>query len=438
MLAETYEKIGDQKKVMQYFELYRSFNELVQKENLSKINSELKFARLQKEISDLSTKNKILELSRANRQIERQEGEIIEADSTERRLTRSLTQREMSLRLMKQERKIVVLENQRKQRKIEEERNLRIGILAVSAVILFLLLLMVRAYRNKRKVNNQLVVQNSLIQEQQFEIVQTNENLGKLNAQLSIKNTEVASSINYASLIQTASIFQREKLSNYTDDSFIFFLPKDIVSGDFYWYEKIGDLLIVAAVDCTGHGVPGGFVSMVANNLMNSIVRDKQITSPSKILMQLDLGMQSALNQRDNRNKDGMDLALCTIDFKEKKIYYSGAKNPLLYFRDGEMIYQKASRVPIGGYYRGESKIFDEHVFDFGSENLIYLYSDGFQDQFGGPKDRKYSNTRFRNFIYSIRENSFNKQHEELLEELNNWKANKVQIDDILIIGLKF
>tara|TARA_B100001109_G_C18863975_1_gene475788 strand:- start:642 stop:2129 length:1488 start_codon:yes stop_codon:yes gene_type:complete len=253
------------------------------------------------------------------------------------------------------------------------------------------------------------------------------------------QNHDIIDSINYAQKIQNAILNRPETFTKLFPDSFIFFKPKDIVSGDFYWFKQVGEFKLVASVDCTGHGVPGAFMSMIGSTSLDEIVMSQQLTSPNLILDQLQEKIVKALNQKesDSNSKDGMDVAMCVIHEKYNKLYYTGACRPLVYVRNGEVYQIKADPIPIGGveYIRSGYTI---HELDIEKGDAFYIFSDGYPDQFGGPKDKKYMTQRFRKFLLSISSESFEMQYELLENEFVNWKGANEQVDDILVIGFQY
>jgi len=247
------------------------------------------------------------------------------------------------------------------------------------------------------------------------------------------KNRDITASIRYAERIQMAMLPPEESF----DDTFVLFLPKDIVSGDFYWMHDNGDVQFIAAVDCTGHGVPGAFMSIIGHNSLNKIVREYGITRPAAILDQLNLEVAKSLIQRgDEMINDGMDLALIAYDKKNRKLQYAGAYNPLVIARDGEIITIKGDRFPIGMSTVNNKKFTNVDV-DIQSGDVLYIFSDGYADQFGGPEGKKFKSLNLKNELLRISSLSMPVQKEQLLKTLDAWMGDREQIDDILIIGTK-
>ena len=267
----------------------------------------------------------------------------------------------------------------------------------------------------------------------------------KANKQLAEKNKEITDSILYAKYIQEALLPLMEEIMDKLPNSFILFKPKDIVSGDFYWFANVSRddarSYIIAAVDCTGHGVPGAFMSMLGNAYLSEIVNEKGITKPSDILEALRDDIIKSLKQKAGigESKDGMDIALCNLEFLAGqagiKLQYAGANNPLFIVRNGELMETMADRQPIGIYV--ESKPFTNHTIDLQKGDAIYIFSDGYFDQFGGPQAKKFMIKRFKQLLLSIQDKNMQQQKEHLDKTIEDWKGNEGQVDDILVIGIK-
>ncbi|MEQ8323905.1 MAG: two-component regulator propeller domain-containing protein [Vicingaceae bacterium] len=259
------------------------------------------------------------------------------------------------------------------------------------------------------------------------------------NKELASKNKDITDSIRYAERIQRAILPPDTLIRTALPDSFVFYRPKDIVSGDFYWVETAEDLVLFSAIDCTGHGVPGAFMSIVGHNLLDKIVKEENIHKPSEILDHLNTSVSDTLRQTSETDtvKDGMDMALIALNYKELKMEYSGAHNAMYLIRDGELIETKADRFAIGSFIRGEKRKFTNHVFDLKKGDLIYVFSDGFPDQFGGKDGKKYKYKPFKEFLLSIIDKSMKEQHQMLEEEFINWLGSHSQIDDVIIIGVR-
>jgi len=266
----------------------------------------------------------------------------------------------------------------------------------------------------------------------------------KSNHVLSEKNRRITESINYAKRIQHAILLRDDEIRKILPDSFIYFQPLNIVSGDFYWISKHDNKVVVAAVDCTGHGVPGAFMSLICNSILYETIMDKKILNPSEILSRLNKGIINLLRQDsdENASMDGMELSLCVIDHQNSSIEFAGAMNPGFIVRNGKVEMLEADVQTIGGmnYFLDRSKDaeFTTSTVKFEKGMSLYLLSDGFTDQFGGPDNKKFNNKRFKQLLLDIQALPMEEQKEAIHKTLVDWMGNQEQIDDILIMGIRF
>lgn len=269
-------------------------------------------------------------------------------------------------------------------------------------------------------------------------VVDRTKEISLKNELLAEKNKHITDSINYARRIQYATMRPEEQLLQLFEKAFILYIPKDIVSGDFYWYTKKDNKLIIAAADCTGHGVPGAFMSMLGIAYLNEIVGRMSKYVASDILEKLRANVIGALNQSDAADtaKDGMDIALIILDTDTNKLQFSGAYNPLYILRNKELIEFKGDRMPIGIHAR-DAEPFTNHQTQLEEGDQIYFFTDGYADQFGGPKGKKMNYKRFKSHLIDSFELPLSDQRDKLLDVFNNWKQNQEQLDDVLVISLK-
>jgi ligand-binding sensor domain-containing protein/serine phosphatase RsbU (regulator of sigma subunit) len=255
---------------------------------------------------------------------------------------------------------------------------------------------------------------------------------------ISLQNDNIKSSINYASRIQQAMLPPVEDIKNALGDAFVLWLPRDVVSGDFYWFAKVENKICIAAVDCTGHGVPGAFMSMIGNDMLNHIVLEKKITNPAEILIHLHDQVSTALRQSETQNRDGMDMTLCVFDTQTKELEFAGAKNPLYYIQNGELKDIAGSKFPIGGKWGDErERVYENHTLKIEEETTIFLCTDGYQDQFGGDKGKKLMKKKMKSLFEEIANLEDNKQKEKLENYFLDWKKEEEQVDDVLVVGFK-
>jgi len=277
-----------------------------------------------------------------------------------------------------------------------------------------LLFIVYNGYKQKKKSNQIISLQKEEVEE---------------------KNKEISDSINYAKRIQHAIFPSDKTIAKNLKNSFIYYLPKDIVSGDFFWVENIGDNVYFAAADCTGHGVPGAMVSVVCNNALNRAVREYQITEPAKILDKIKELVIETFEESNEEVNDGMDICLCKLNTKTNELEYAGANNSLYIVRNKKLIDYKADKQPIGTHIHNNP--FTNHKMDLQPNDSIYLFTDGYADQFGGKNGKKFKYKPFKELLVSISEKSLSDQKKHLSSTFNNWKGDLEQIDDICIIGIK-
>lgn len=287
---------------------------------------------------------------------------------------------------------------------------------------------------------NERVLEAKVI-ERTEEVVHQKEEIEAKNGELEVLYKHVTDSIKYAKRIQEAMLPPDSLLKQVLPNSFVLYKPKDIVSGDFYWVDQKDGKTMFAAVDCTGHGVPGAFMSIVGHNILKHVVNNNNFTTPSLILDSLNEGVSETLHHghehEEGQAKDGMDISFCTIDFKTLELQYAGAYNPLYIIRNGEVIQTKANKFPIGLFLGEEKKKFTNHTIQLQKGDFIYIFSDGFADQFGGPYGRKFMAIPFRVLLMDIHREPIEKQKEILNKTLEEWRGQLDQVDDILVIGVK-
>lgn len=290
-------------------------------------------------------------------------------------------------------------------------------------------------YQQKEEIE----AQRDALEDQRNMLADKNTKLESAYKEIEQQKKNITDSIHYAKRIQNAILPRDEEFGKLLPDSFIIYMPKDIVSGDFYWLEKKDDTTMIAAVDCTGHGVPGAFMSIVGHNQLNYAINGKNAKKPSDILNELNIGVTNTLKQTKGVKsvRDGMDIALCTFDKSFKKVQFAGAFNPLLLIRDGELSQIKGDKFPIGAFLDEDLRKFTNHELDLKDGDVLYIFSDGYIDQFGGESGRKFLIKNFRNLLIEIHQKDLNEQKQILTETLNDWKKGYPQIDDILVIGIK-
>jgi serine phosphatase RsbU (regulator of sigma subunit) len=291
--------------------------------------------------------------------------------------------------------------------------------------------------KNIEKKNRELLVLNEKINQQNEEITTQLDVIAK-------KNKEITDSINYAEKIQLALLPSLSLLNLNIPENFVLYKPKAIISGDFYWFTEVEQHFVIVAADCTGHGVPGAFMSILGITLLNEIVNLRGVMKVDAILNELRDKIISSLSQSgaSTQQKDGMDIALCIIEKSTKILHYAGAHNPLYIIQKNQStsIYElseiKADRMPIGAYPK-DNQSFKSNSIQLKANDSIYLFSDGYTSQFGGEKNDTFKLKRLRSLLLSIQNESMAKQKEIIESTLTNWQGKNEQIDDILILGIK-
>ncbi len=320
-------------------------------------------------------------------------------------------------------------ENQILSLTVQRQNTVRNYLSGIILLVILIVLVIYRQYLQKKNTNKIISKKNTLLEVK-------NTQINEQKAVIETKNKDLTDSIEYAKRIQESLLSKTNELLQKLDDAFILFKPKDIVSGDFYWTGEKNGKLIISAVDCTGHGVPGAFMSMLGDSYLNHIVYNQEITSPEQILTELDKNIKSALKQEDTNNQDGMDMALCTLDLKTKTIEFAGAKNPLVYIQNGEVFKVKGSRQPIGGSIE-KGNGFEKHEIRVKDSASFYMFSDGYPDQFGGPNNKKFMAKNLQKLLLENHEKSMAEQQLILDNAINYWMKDYEQIDDILVVGFK-
>ncbi|MCS6821122.1 MAG: tetratricopeptide repeat protein [Microscillaceae bacterium] len=399
-LAEAYRHLGNYKRAFEYYQLHSNIRDAITKQDaLDKINL----------------------IKKSNDDAKRQQ--------------------EMRLRE----------KQQREEREQERRRYFNYLLLMASVLLSITAYIFFRSNQQNKRINRilekqkaeieektrELTIQKAALEEQSKAIAKKNEELEITFSEIEKKNKDITSSINYAKRIQDSMLPFAEKITEHLPKNFILFRPRDIVSGDFYWFAEIEGKIILAALDCTGHGVPGAIMSMLGNTYLNQIINLQRITSPDKILIELHNNIRKALKQEETRNQDGMDVAMCVINKAQKQLLFAGASSPLCIVQNGVMEVVESSKLPVGGFQQDREREFTLHTFDISIETTFYIFSDGYQDQFGGPKGRKFAKNRLRDLLFEIHTKPMEEQKQILEDTLVDWMQDNRQMDDIMIIGVK-
>ncbi len=464
LLAQLYKAYGNKKKSDQYFDNFLIYDKHVKEEGTIKREN-----IADKTITAVEEEKKVLLDEKQAQALMFEIADLknkMEQDSLNRAIsasTDSLAKIEKLNELIKREKGLVEQENEyrktkEKSQQLEiESQNLYIYGGTVGIILLLIVIIgAIVAFLQKKKANKQLEQQKIEIEIKSDQVKNKNDELEDAMGQIQYQNKNIMQSINYAQRIQEAMMPEQMVMKTLLPESFIFFKPRDIVSGDFYWFkdtkpERNGSApeekkqskevenqnrkFIVSAIDCTGHGVPGAFMSMLGNNLLNDIVATGAL-EPNEILGRLHKGIRSSLNQDATQNRDGMDMALCVIDPETQTMEYSGAQNPLIYIQDGKLFRVRGNKFPVGGF-QVEHHNYTKHIINIDKPTTCYIFTDGFHDQFGGPQGRKFMTKNFRDLLFEIHNMPMEEQRNILELVINEWMAENEQTDDILIIGFR-
>lgn len=315
-----------------------------------------------------------------------------------------------------------------KDSELNDSKQTIIYFVVVILVFLVLVFFVIRSNYLRKQTNKTLLQQKEIIESQKTE-VETQKHL------VEEKQKEIIDSISYAKRLQEAILPPQEFINKHLPDNFILYKPKDLVAGDFYWAECVGDLFFIAAADSTGHGVPGAMVSVVCSNALNRTVKEFGLTDPGKILDKARELVVETFEKSASEVKDGMDISLLCIDNKNKHVLWSGANNPLWFIQNNELLEIKANKQPIG---KTESpKPFITHQIEFKENTTFYLFTDGFADQFGGPNGKKFKYKQLSNLLLKNKDLSQKEQSAIIDRVFTEWKGDLEQVDDVCVIGIK-
>lgn len=366
---------------------------------------EEKLRNKRKEIQDLEGKNKVNELENA-------------VNEKKLELAHSRNYAYFQTQIINELKVDVIKKNQ---------NYLKLGIVVLAILLFLVVLFLIRGTKNRKE-----------IQIQNFKLSKKNEEIENQRSIITYKNKEIIDSINYAKKIQTALLPTEEEITEVMGDAFVLHIPKDIVSGDFYWLHESENYLFYATADCTGHGVPGGFMSMLAISLLNDIIKDKKIEEPCDVLDLLSAKLISELKQTETNttSKDGMDITLVRLNKSKNELCFAAAFNDLWLIRNDKIEVFKADRKPVGFHYGGFTQ-FNQQKIKLQKKDMIFTFTDGFADQFGGEKGKKFKYKNLKNLLLSIYYLPNRQQKQMVSNTFDKWKGDLEQVDDLLLIGLK-
>ena len=359
---------------------------------------------------------------------------LVNEDNTKKALLAAMTyefaQKQMAGKA-EQDKKDALAKQESKRQKVIRDSFMG-GFILMLALAFFIYL----GYRQKQKANVTITHQKELVEKQKEEVERQKNIIEHHKELVEEKNKDITDSINYARRIQRALLKEEKHVSKHLPEHFILFKPKDIVSGDFYWAVEKEEYFYFAAADCTGHGVPGGFMSMLGLAFLNEITKGAAILTPAEILDELRNKILTEFKHKEgeDQSKDGMDISLMRMNLKTSEIQWSGANNAL-YLVHNELKEITPDKQPIG--YYPLMKPFSNHTVKVEKDSILYLISDGYADQFGGPNGKKFRYSELKEVLFSIRQKSLKEQKMILNETFEKWKGNLEQVDDVLIIGIR-
>lgn len=341
-------------------------------------------------------------------------------------------QRDDSLKLVQIKEKALLNASIQQQKLTQKATSIGLGLSIILVLTLWFF------YKSKQRNNRMLEQKNQALHLANDEIQMINTTLQQILDTIKKQHKDIVDSIGYAQRIQQAMLPFDSRMQAAFSEYFILFRPRDIVSGDFYWFEEIDGKKIIVAADCTGHGVPGAFMTMLGTQALTDIIVQRKIHRSDEILNQLDEMLQQLLQSKDTHLRDGMDAVVCVVDQAAQKVQFSGAQNPLILVQNGTLKEVKGDVYSINGYHQEmQSVYFTAHTLDISQPTAIYLYSDGYLDQFGGRQGEKFKKQRFLPLLQKITGEPMKEQRQILETTLTNWMGSYEQIDDILVMGVR-
>lgn len=402
-LYESYDKLGNEKQAKANFELYSSIDKHIQQQL---------FAEQQQ-----LNKQKLQQIEAQKKETEQA---LVKTQDNLKEVEQISREKQLEINLLNTENALKEATLQQAEARMKAERRFIYFLLSVVVFICALAVLIFRQNQQKKRAN-------AILKE--------------LNTEIERKNQQILDSIKYASHIQEAILPFEQNLQTDFPDSFVFYKPRDIVSGDFYWHSRFENKVFIAAIDCTGHGVPGAFMSMIGNTLLNEIVNEQRVHKPASVLKQLNEKVVLTLNQdngHDGFSEDGMDITFCCYHTDTQVLELALANHNACMISENKTQIVEGDIFSIGGNVGVDNIKFNNHTFTLNATTSLYMFSDGFQDQFGEVTGQKYMAPRFIRLLESLQNKPF-AEHKTLLEqEYNNWKGSSRQIDDVLVIGVRF
>ena len=415
MLSETYTKAGNTKKAADYFDMFKVVHDNILNESEKRHKSELTEATMRAQLAERDKELAEIRKNFADSELAEISKLFEGMDSTNRALIESKSKFELLIENLQNKERIAELEKREIEDRLKtEQEKTRTLIVGLSATLIGIIIILY-FFLQKKKDNRKLAQQRDQIDGQRKEIMD---------------------SIRYAQHIQNAILPDMSLKDEILSDHFVLFLPRDIVSGDYYWATRRGNKSVVVAADCTGHGVPGAFLSILGISFLNDIVSKIGVKTSSEILDELRYRIKSIMSKAEE-TRDGMDISLCIIDYDTMKLQFAGAYNPLYLIRDAVLIEYKADKMPVGVHLFDFEKDFTNRIIPLQINDKLYIFTDGFIDQFGGEKNTKFKSRPFKQLLTDISDLPINQQKDILVETHKKWKGDGFQVDDILVMGIR-
>ena len=446
-LAKNYDKLNYYNKAYDSYKNYVAFKDKFYKikstEKLSLLEEKFNQVQHEKQQKEIELVQKQTELNKKKKELNKTTEALVETQATNENLEEESILKSEQIKRLNLQRQLkdneVKLQEEKNRRKAEEIKAQKRVITLISVLVgIFILfsIFVVYLLRKNQKANRELQIQNAKILQQKEEIEAQRDEIIISSEIITKQNEKIKDSINYAKRIQEGLLPWPKTIKNFLPENFIYFKPRDIVSGDFYWMGPREDHIYFTAADCTGHGVPGAFMSMLGIAFLTDIVnRSSKLLSTSEVLENLRTYIKLALQEKD----DGMDMAILRFNSNKKEVEFSGANNPLIIIRKNEIIEYKPTHAPVGRYIKDIP--FKSETIKLKKNDMLYIFSDGYVDQFGGKDGNKFMKKRFKELLININEKSMDEQKEELDNTMSAWRKQPhkeyPQLDDILVIGIR-
>jgi len=455
-IHENYAEMKEYALAYRYFLLFDNLkdylNNTTNTKQLNEIKTKYETEKKEKEIILLNREKTLQQLL-----LTEKESELLK-QNLEIKLNRQQTEiesqkKEEKIALLNKDKQISEIALKNNDIKMKQQKSLIFLVFSGLVLLIIFFIIVFRLYRHKRTANitlsaqkEEIAAQRDNLQVMNTELLQQKEEIISQRDEISLQrniienhNLKITSSIAYARHIQEAILPSESQIKEFFPDFFLLYLPKDIVSGDFYWLARKEGKLFFAVADCTGHGVPGAFMSLLSFNLLNEIIKEADVIEPSDLVNKMSQYIYKMLRLKTGESfvKDGLDIIVCSFDPVNRKLWYSGVSSGILLVSHNKLFEYKSEWLPIGDLYNGEFYHYKNTEIQLKKGDCIYLLTDGYTDQFGGAAAKKYSKKRFKEKLLALQTLPINQQKEVLESDYHNWKGKHEQIDDVLIFGIK-